>query len=206
MGFGTLALDPWDDFFYWLTLMESLDAFYSSTTGSGSVSIAAGLLLLQTGATSDSYGWIMKNPDFPALTFTWEKNRKFRTKIRFRQITKQEVYAWIGTPGTPHASLTDEHVGFKVVDDTLYGTVADGTTEKTLNLGTISATDYLLECVFKAGVEARFFVDGVDKGALTTNLPSGISNVEAIMNVEIINTETVNKRIDLSMWEFWQER
>ena len=199
------GLIPWEDYFYWLTLMESLDAFFPNESGTGSVSIASGELSLQTGTTSDSYGWIRKDPDWPALTFTWEKNRKFRTKIRFINVTKQEVYAWIGDVGPPHMNASN-HVGFKVIDDVLYGTVGDYVAESVLELGTITATNYLLECVFKAGVECRFYVDGVDKGALTTHLPSGIYGVETIMNVEVRNTEAVNKRIDLSMWEFWQDR
>ena len=198
--------NPWEDYFYWLTLMESLDAFYSTKSGTGSVSIAQGLLVLQTGTTSDSYGWITKSPALPALTFIWEKYRKFRTKIHFRNVTEQEVYAWIGSGAPPHLSLTDNHVGFKVINNVLYGTVGDYEAESVLELGTITADEYILECVFKPGVECRFYVDGVDKGALTTNLPSGIYGVEDMMNVELRNTEAVNKRIDLSMWEFWQDR
>ena len=199
-------LNPWNDYFYWLTLMESLDAFYPNKSGTGSVSIAQGLLVLQTGTTSDSYGWITKSPALPALTFTWEKNRKFRTKVVFRNTTKQEVYFLIGTGAPPHTALTDNHVGFKVIDNVLYGSVADYEAESVLELGTITADAYILECVFKPGVECRFYVDGVDKGALTTHLPSGIYGVEDMMNVELRNTEAANKRIDLSMWEFWQDR
>ncbi len=69
------------------------------------------------------------------------------------------------------------HFGFSVENYQVFGTVANGTTESTLDLGvTISSTaeeKRTLECILVPGTVVYFYVDGVYKGQITTNVPTG---------------------------------
>jgi len=70
--------------------------------------------------------------------------------------------------------------------------------ESTLTIETISAAVYRrLECVFTPGVECRFYVNGVDKGAITTNLPSGIGYGNYMLIASVYNTAAEFKCIQI---------
>ena len=77
--------------------------------------------------------------------------------------------------------------------------------EATLTIETLTAAVYRrLECIFIPGTECRFYVNGVDKGAITTNLPE-FSNSEYIFRSTIHNTEAVNKYFYLYEARIFQE-
>ena len=200
------ALNPWDDYFYWLFLLDSLDGIYQTTTGTASITHATTLLLMDTGTTINSVANIEKWQDYLGDTLRWDKKRKIRTVISLDSVADVTVFLCSGVDiiTTP----TSEHVGFKIINDSLYGTVADGTTEAELLLQTIGTDVYTLECVLDPSIpECRFFVDRVDKGAITTNLPTAPWTGEYVpMHAAIENTVGADKRLNFAMWEFWQDR
>ena len=203
------VVNPWEDYFYWLFLIDSLDAVRQYTTGTATITYATArhLLTMNTGTTVNSVARLEKQQDYLGdILLRWDKKRKIRTVISVDQITDITVFLCSGY--NIIATPTTEHVGFKIINDSLYGTVADGTTEATLLLQTIGTGVYTLECVFDPSIpECRFFVDGVDKGAITTNLPTTAWTGEYIlMHVAIENTAPADKRLNFAMWEFWQDR
>jgi hypothetical protein len=189
---------------YWHTLFESLDGFLSGTVGTGVVDLDDISLGLVTGTTVDSKAYVRKYPNYPVNTLTWEKNRRFKTKIR--------VAALAGATGDVSWLVTGyvdayAHIGFKIDGTTLYGTVADGTAESTLNIQTVAAGDNLvLEAVLTAGSQVEFFVDGLSKGTLSTNIPSGTAYAAFILYLYVYNdTTAANQGINVSEWRFLQE-
>lgn len=80
---------------------------------------------------------------------------------------------------TPAASatITDRHVG--VITDaagTVYGSVADGTTQtKTALSGVTANVQNVYQIKFVSGSSAKFYVNGTLKATITTNLPTGSS-------------------------------
>jgi len=185
----------------WSTFFESADGFWTPTSGSGSVTLASDKVTVATGATSGSTAEIIKNP--ARTFFSWGRRRVFKTRVRFVTNTNQEIRIATGLNRT----ATQDHLGFKVVNGDLYGSVADGTTESTVDTGVdISAGDVVeLEAHFLYGIEARFYVNGVDKGSIATNLPDGGGNV--LMSLYIENTEAADKSFEISEFkvESWQE-
>ena len=95
--------------------------------------------------------------------------------------------------------LTGRHIGFKLnptASGNWFGTVANGTTESTLDTGVAAATGpgVLLSLTFD-GTTATFYVNGVAKGTITTNLPTAIGTNELLMTAYIDNAAVANSRI-----------
>jgi hypothetical protein len=186
----------------WQTFFESLDGFGTVGNGSASIHLATTFVRLETGATSGSQQNLRKQRGYPAIQHTWVKPRRFRTKINLSSITNQTVWVCTGL------YAINPHVGFKIVNNTLYGCACNGTTESTVSLQTIAAsTDYLLECIFDpdATDKCLFYVNDVYKGCLSSNIPTGTSQAEIILEVLIQNDAAADKQIVLSDWLFLQE-
>jgi len=164
--------------------------------GSGYIGWATLCIEMATGTTVDSYSWADKRAYGLAGAFTWGKKRYFGIYVYFWTIGYQNVH--IVTGACPETGPTNiyRHIGFKLIDANLYGTVGNGTDESTLLLETLAAPGRRrLECVLDPEVpECRFYLNGVDKGALTTNLPTGTGYAEVMFRASIHNTEAVNKR------------
>jgi len=181
---------------------------HNGTGGSGAISWSSDAILLSTGTTADSYAYVYKyvytgSPPYP----TWDKKRHFVCSARLFYLNAN-VYAWIiaGHAGQDSSSSKYNHVGFKVVNGSLYGTVANGSAESTLLLATLGTDEqHELKVVFTPGVEARFYIDGVDKGAITTNLPSGTTYAHVAFRASVYNTAAEYKYLFVSQVKFVQE-
>jgi len=186
--------------FFWHTVFDSLDGIYQSTTNSASITLNSNYVELATGTTANSQFALDKQPEYEINTFTWSKNRRFKVRAYFSAATNQEIWITIGA-----VTATGRHVGFKVINNTLYGTVADGAAENTLNCGTISAGSYLLEVVWDTG-SAEFFVNGVSQGTLSTNIPSGTVQADHILHIKGNNAGAAeDKVLRITEWSFLQE-
>lgn len=190
---------------FWETFFESLDGFATEQSGVGSsVNLTSTAVSITAGAGAGYYAYLTKGLSHETIPLTWAKNRRFKARVRLQTNSDQILWIVNGNYGT------DKHVGFKIVNNTIYGSVADGTTEKSdLNCGTFAAEDKpLLEAIFKAGVECRFFVNGVDKGAITSNLPTGGASGDyayRLLYLRTIANAAEAKSMSLSHWLFLQE-
>lgn len=202
-------MDLWTRDFYKIIQFQSLDGFGYSGVGQTNINISGGILSMQVGpliASSLSFSEDIGIPDAAEdiAVVTWDKNRKFRVAVYFETDTNQTIYIGVGDP-----VLAGLHfIGFKIVDNTIYGCVNDGSGEVlTVALGTITAPeDVLFEVRYTAGVECRFYVDNVEVGVLTSNLPSGKLDSDSIMYAYITNSAVESKNIYFQLWEFWQRR
>jgi hypothetical protein len=174
---------------------------FNSTTGSGTQSWSNGEVRLNTGTTAGSTSVIEKVAHGITSTAatgvaTWDKNRYFHIRVYFSTYTNQIVHITSGGSTATVSGNIDNHIGFKLINGDLYGTVANGTSESTLFLETLTTSGYkYLKAVLTAGTECRFYVDGVDKGAITTNLPTGTSYASSMVRVTIYNTLAEDKSI-----------
>jgi len=190
--------------FYFRTLFQSLDGWTQSTSGSGTINIYSDYLDLDTGTTADSIVAVYKQPSYPLNALAWDKNRRLRTRLYINNLqTGENDVIWI----IAGAFGTYRHIGFKVLAGTLYGTVADGSTENTLNIQTVAEGDeLLLEVVLTAGIQAEFFVNGVSQGTLTANLPSGTAYADVIFYPRVHNATTAGSiEIFITEVKFLQE-
>jgi len=138
---------------------------------------------------------------------TWEKKRYFVCNVYMSDMNSNVIaYMIMGNAKYSSSASSDRHVGFKVVDGVLYGTVANGTFESHLELATLTSSErHELKVVFTPGVEARFYVDGEDKGAITTRLPSGTNYANKIFYASVYNKAAENKLLQVYQVKFVQE-
>ena len=191
--------------------MWSVAGKYSTEkSGSGLFNYYWWAIELQTGMTAGSYARFYRDFYSHWIPFTWAKKRRLTIHVMFSDYADQ--YIWLGSGVYPAGASvnTANHVGFKVIDAVLYGTVANGTTESTLDLGIIDTmTEYTLEVVFDPTLpipEARFYVDKVDKGSITTNLPTGTLMADIAFWGGVYNTAVNNIQLWVEAVRFIQEK
>lgn len=181
--------------FHWITLFESLDGYFKTGTP---VASASGVYFETTDVVNNIQA-ISKTLDAFVFPLSWDKNRRVRTLVLFENDSEQEINIFCGL-----SNPTDNHIGFKVIDDILYGSVGNGSAETTLELMSIGVDYYSLEVVFTAGVQAEFFVDGVSQGVIDSGLPSGSADSDDLIHVTIKTTTTAQRMLDLYFWDLWQ--
>lgn len=179
---------------------------FTSADGTGTFGWDSSYVYVHSGDTSLSTALLGKLAEGLSFGGSWAKKRYFGTVVYLGAYSAQYIHIVTGKM-TPNASAnTYHHIGFKLIDDSLYGTVADGTTETTLLLETLTAAAYrILECIFIPGVECRFYVDGVDKGAITTNLPTGTQYANYMLYASTYNTEALDKPFKIYELRTFQE-
>ena len=178
----------------------------TALSGSGSFDWCTYSVSGNSGTTSASYARLYKYALGLSNASSWDKKRFFGVFVRFYTYSAQNIHIISGFGPNTGAANTYQHIGFKLIDDTLYGTVADGTTESTLSIETLTAAGFRrLECILTPGTECRFYVDGVDKGAITTNLPTGTTYATYMLYSTVYNTEAVNKCFAIYESRIFQE-
>ena len=174
-------------------------------SGSGAVEYKSYMVVLDTGLTANSKVYVYK-AICPTLT-SWDKERRILFKLWIHHDSDQYIHLVSGHIADPTTlENTEYHIGFKVDGNILYATVGDGSSESVMNIGTITAGGfYKLEAVFKPGVECRFYVDGVDKGAITTSLPSGSGPIAMdAFAASIFNLGAASRSISICEVRFMQ--
>jgi len=200
----TPPTDLWNDYIYLLYLTSQIHNWHYACSGSGSVTREYQYTRLMTGTTINSNVMIILGCETYPPLLSWSKKFKFKCGLRVDTITNQWFFWARGNCEPPG---TAEHIGFKIVNNILYGTTADGVTEKTLNMGTIEEGEHLnLEVRWDGGTKAEFFRGGTKIGEITENLPFAGDALWILSHAELQNTAAENKWILLRYWEFWQER
>lgn len=160
-------------FYNYSSSFDDYNTVNADNSGSGTVSLSAYSLSIKTGTTAGSRGGFKKGLYAPLLMASWNKNRVLIISPSFECLTSAGGQYTIrnGDLGV------SKHIGFKIIDGVLYGTVGNDTAENTTALLTIDTIAYtyrpVLKCVFTAGVKCEFYVDEILKGTITTGLPTG---------------------------------
>lgn len=154
----------WDSIFQYTTNAESLDGL----TKSAGVGLLGGAFNLITTATGTNFQYL-KRTFAPADVFNFSKESRFRIVMAADQIVTQNILITIGSTG--------HFFGFDIEDDVIRGTTRDGTTTKIVTLNkSINSTDlFLLEARFFPKNRVDFYVNGVQYGSSTINLPTTTS-------------------------------
>jgi hypothetical protein len=134
----------------------------------------------------------------------WEKNTfAFETSVKFNQNSAQTIWLLWGLDST------FSHMGFKLDNDELKGTVADGSTETTISIdtGVSAGTAYRgLKCVSKPGDWVRFWVNDGYRGEITSNLPTQAKQTEYVMQIRAETSDANPKGVEWSWWKYMIDR
>jgi hypothetical protein len=168
---------------------ESIDNIYTAG-GTGTVAMNAGkqYLSLLTTNVSDNTADARKY-----LQTSWaslSKSSEFSVTIAPQAVTNDTLGIWVGNGNTGN------HYGFSAVNGALIGECGNGSALSTTGtlISMTATTPYLLHAIYNNEKgEVLFFVDGVYKGALTTNLPTGA--VDLMWNAKLTTNTTAAKEL-----------
>jgi len=174
------------------------DALSSAITGSGSISWGGSQVTLYTGTTSASYARIYKHT-YGNFWPSWDVEIRMITSVYIKQATNQIIWLVVGGIEDLGSDLnTDDHIGFVIVNGTVYGSVGDGNYQSTVELTTFPGTlTRRLSFKFYPGEKVEFYLDGSLAGTITTNLPSGALASPYVFNASIYNSAAENKEMEI---------
>jgi hypothetical protein len=185
----------------------------TSITGSGYIYYGDIGIRLCTGTTAGSSVRVYKTcyaygtmvcPD-------WSKKRYLGVLLQPYARTDQIIHVVSGEI-RDCASETNigDHIGWKIIDNVIYGTVGDGTAEKTIVVDTIPPPPmaiglYHLECILDpvAG-KCSFYKYGNYVGEITENLPIAALNANFLLNASIYNKTAEDKWLGIFTWRVAQ--
>ena len=191
--------------FHWFTIFESIDGYAQTITGAGGTVVGApSTVKITTGGSGGNKVELSKNALSFSSGFTWNKNRSLSIILQFANTTNQQVSLGIGYV-LPNGSGLLQQMGFYVTDNTIKGTVGDGTGRTDSTSTTIAAnTTYLLTLIYVAATSVSFYINNVLLGTVTTNIPSGLTYADQIFDVVITTNENATKSVNIGSWDFWQ--
>lgn len=170
---------------YWHTMFESLDGMYTASSPAGNVTITSTHLTLATSGGASDWASAYKDPSEWRTPPSWTYGVKFKCDVTFQSSpgSTGELHICAGARGT------GRHVGFKVLNGKLYGSVGNGTAETlTAALEDWGSSGYYqtksLEVVYD-GTKAVFYVDGVEVATLSTGLPTGTTSARDLFRAYV---------------------
>jgi len=190
--------------FHWFTFFESLDGFHKAVYGDGTVTLNTSYLEIASGAADPGWAMIVEDVGIYDL-FSWDKKRRIRTRVLFSSITQHVVSI---ANGLAENLPAQKCVRFLITNGAVHGYVSDGSaaTDLDLSFNLVAATAYNLEIRFFPAEKVEFYIDGVLKGTITTNIPAGTSDAGIMMYIRIGNWYGAgSKYIRLSYFDVWQE-
>ena len=181
----------------WLVDPEDAASFWNveKAAGASFTEKRINRLDFSTGATLNNYirlfsdgvpGGVYDNVYFAALT-------QWAGTVR----TASSVYIGVWETNTARRpSLTAKHYGWKVIDGAIWATVADGTSESAVDTGITYDTNWRIHTLVihfvNSTIGFQFYVDGVLKATINTNIPSFSAS---LVYMDIVTTDAVDKRI-----------
>lgn len=189
--------------FHWITFFESLDGIYQATGADGAVTLNTGYVELSTGALEFGNANIVEEISVSDI-FSWDKRRKIRIRVYFSANTNQGISIATGLAENLPMQKT---LRFIITDNAAYAYVSDGNAYTQINLSTWigDGLPYDFEIRYFPAEKVEFYINGVLKGTITTNLPSGNGDAGVLMYIRIGNSAAENKFIRFSYFDFWQE-
>lgn len=194
---------------YFHTLFETIDGIQQATATDGELTLTANQIVFSSGTVTNGYlrSYFERRQQVICNALSWDRKRRFKTKIRTMSNSDQLGYVTCGW--TYEGADTNRHFGFKILNNQVFGSCADGTVQSlTAALKTLGVIEELvLEAVLIPGVRVDFLIDGVLLGTLTTNLPTGTTGASRTLSVFIKGTAAVlpTRQFDMGEWFFLQE-
>lgn len=184
--------------FHWFTLFESIDGYAKG----GTPVLNQDSVTIPTTATSTNTCELQKFASYSS-SFTWDKRRKMKFGVVFNTNTLQYIDM---ITGAINYGGSARHIGFRVVNGTLYALSDHGSAEETTSIvGTVSiGTVYELEVRHLPGVSETFYLNGTLAATHTSTVPSGTTDAKYLLDIYIRTNENAIKSLKITYYDFWQ--
>jgi len=158
------------------TYFDTLDAFSKNTANTGTITLDEnGLLTLMTGTQAHSYAILERVIPYQPVKFTFNEPLSFQTYVHVHSASNVQGVVMLSVPVTEDLS----HIGFRIDDGMIKGSVGNNTIETTCDLFQIDygAYDYFckLKCVLTPGVDCKFYIEDDLLGVIDNNYQSAFS-------------------------------
>lgn len=184
-GGGDSVIEPEYEY---QTYFDSIDIWTQYTSNGGTIELEqAGDVCLSTSTTQNGLAELIRKIMFAPVKLNWGKKLELETTVDIQCNTDKygTVRFFCGQPDY------QRHIGFKIVDGVLYGSVGNNSSETTTLLETIDTVDYYitpkLKAVLTPGSKCEFFVDDEKLGEITTGLPTGKSMFPDLIYMSVQN-------------------
>ena len=179
---------------------ESLDNW--TTAGQGGVNFYIGSCYLYSGYNLNDSRYVVCM-EGPAKIDWLNKEAIFEVVFKLQYAENQLAYILVGSMPP---DWEGPYLGFKVVNNNLYGCWYVGATEYTIALGTIVAQElHSYRAVLSPGEKIDFYIDNVLIATATENLPTS-NDVSGLFYFYIKNTASGNKILSILDVSYLQER
>ena len=191
----------WSKYFRWFTFFESLDGY--SKQGNAPTIDETGVILTTTNV-GGNFSHLLKNPATNILKFN--TNTKFKLDINPGAgcFTSSTIYLTVGTWG-----IGESYFGFEILDGVLYGSSSNpdtiATNKTTLATLSDSVSTYTLEARLYDKGRIDFYLDNVQKGTVSTEIPIKQSFADIVFFYLKTDNAAV-KTITIPYFEYIQER
>lgn len=187
--------------YYYQGIIESLDGYDLNLASGGAISIDSSGATIKTSVVGTGIAILERILWIPDAILDWSNDRQISFTAYFLSLVNNIALLKL----TSGDSGANTHIGFKVINGVLYGTVGSGAAETTVSLLALGVfeygTYYILRAVYTAGVKCEYYVNNVLKGTITTGLPTGPDYSTFIMAASAEANGDVNqKRVTLSAW------
>ena len=183
------------DFFIFTSSFESLDGYLQNTAGTGTITLDHPCVILDTGLLATGEARLYKDMQAYFPFPNWGKDAVFSLYATFDSNTSNNGRFRIFCGD----SVDFGQIGFEVEAGVLYGMCAKSSAHATVALQTLGAGSYyefrFLQAVFTAGSKVEFYVDGVLKGEITTNLPTVTEIFTTFFSAEVNNLSFAQSKI-----------
>lgn len=185
--------------FHWFTLFESIDGYAKG----GTPAISADFVSLPTTNVSGNECTLQKTATY-SNTFTWAKRRKIKFGVLFNTNTNQQFEMMTGNGAY---GVNNRHFGFRVINGALYAVSDDGTNQTETSVVSVisTASAYELEARFVPATSITYYVNGSLLATHSTNLPSGTTDANKLLDFVAHTTENAIKSFYITFYDFWQQ-
>jgi hypothetical protein len=191
--------------FFFQTFFESLDGFVQYLRYTGAITLYDYAAFFSTGTTINSRARLYKRCSVPTPGLTWNKKRELVVRASLTQSAAGclSCRLWTGYDYNKYG------FGFLIEANYVMGECAGGTGPSQVVLEEIPAGAYTwskyLRAVLTPTSKVEFYIDGVKKGELTSNLPTGLSETYYLLWITLENLTAANEQAYVSMWKLFQE-
>ncbi len=217
----------WNNYFHYATFFDTLD----STEDSGATVSSNRLFMSANGTSTVDYTRFRR---VYQNIFSFDKLSKFRTAFDVGgsslttgdDMVDVEAYLGTGSTGTGASDIftnglaDNNHYGFYVLDDKLYGITSDGSNYTTTVLVDVNVYDlFFVEAVHLPGERVDFYVSEpsnaitnpvvktpVYNTSISTTLPTGVRTAIYEFSVKNSDGATGDKDLDVGFLEILQKR
>ena len=192
---------------HWMTLFESLDGYQVQGDAGYVADVNSGLRLVTHSDNGDSIEIAKFNDAAFVNDFSWAQDKTINFCIGTQNDGDSSLFhARIGTGPTTDTYYQLRHIGILLDGLAVYGSVGNGSTETTLDLGYNLSTNSYYNIIIKfiAGTSVEFFINGDSKGTITTNLPTGTTHASWIFGAYAETEQAYVRELWIPYFDFWQ--